>query len=383
MKRFAIVTASLILFALAAAGLLQMMRSNEPALPPVRIVPRGPSPLEYQAVDSTDMAPHGSAPEVARADTTVIPVSPEAPEAGASHREVPPPVPPPVPSSEAHFSVEVKDVVTPYEVTGLFVMPEETINLETTFTLPGRAYELKGEAGDTEELEPGKWQWTAPDEPGAYALELIGPYRAMNFNVFVKTPFDNSRPTLDGYEIGSYESRPLRGDPRFKPPRGLIEVNETTESMLVSPHFTLGVFTCHQPGDPKFVALDEKLLLKLEMLLEKVKEHGIKAETFTVMSGYRTPQYNKSIGNTTRYSLHLFGRAADIFIDTDGDGQMDDLNRDGRIDIDDARVLFKLIDDMRSQSWYQPFLGGLGLYGPNASHGPFVHVDSRGYVARW
>jgi len=35
------------------------------------------------------------------------------------------------------------------------------------------------------------------------------------------------------------------------------------------------------------------------------------------------------------------------------------------------------------KSWYQPFEGGLGLYKANAAPGPFVHVDVRGYPARW
>ena len=27
--------------------------------------------------------------------------------------------------------------------------------------------------------------------------------------------------------------------------------------------------------------------------------------------------------------------------------------------------------------------GGIGVYKPTRSHGPFVHVDARGFVARW
>jgi len=27
--------------------------------------------------------------------------------------------------------------------------------------------------------------------------------------------------------------------------------------------------------------------------------------------------------------------------------------------------------------------GGLGVYGSNAAHGPFIHVDVRGSKARW
>jgi len=35
------------------------------------------------------------------------------------------------------------------------------------------------------------------------------------------------------------------------------------------------------------------------------------------------------------------------------------------------------------ETWYQPFIGGLGIYGPKPHRGPFVHVDVRGFRARW
>ena len=74
----------------------------------------------------------------------------------------------------------------------------------------------------------------------------------------------------------------------------------------------------------------------------------------------------------------------DFFIDQDPrDGMMDDLNGDGEIDIDDAMVLYGIIDDLCGESWFEPFTGGLGKYGPNQLHGPFVHVDVRGCKARW
>lgn len=322
--------------------------------------------------------------DAAATDTTLmLPTEPVAPDSGASHASAAPVLPARRADEKASFSVKVRDLVSPYRVLGLFVMPGETVDLETVFTRPGEAYRLEAEAGEVTEVEPGHWTWTAPAQPGAYVLRVEGPFETMTLNAFVKTPFDNNAPTLEGYHIGAYEREPLRNNPRFKPPRGLIEVNDATAGLRVSPHFTLGAFTCHQPGDPKFVLLDERLVLKLEMLLEAVQQRGIDATTFTVMSGYRTPWYNQSIGNTTRYSLHLFGRAADIFIDEDGDGRMDDLNGDGLIDAADAQVLFDIAATMDEQAWYQPFIGGLGLYGPKPHRGPFVHVDARGYAARW
>ena len=48
-----------------------------------------------------------------------------------------------------------------------------------------------------------------------------------------------------------------------------------------------------------------------------------------VMSAFRTARTYRSIGNRTIYRRHLYGDAADIFVDADGDGPMDDLNGDG------------------------------------------------------
>lgn len=309
--------------------------------------------------------------------------SPIAPQSGASHVTAAPVHSATSNAEKASFSIKVNDLVSPYETLGLFVMPGEQIDLETVFSRPGQSYRLSADAGAFKEVTSGRWTWTAPEQPGVYELQIDGPFERMQINAFVKTRFENGNQTLKGYTIGAYQKKPLRKNPKFNPPEGLIEVNEETAGIRVSPHFTLGAFASHQAGDPKFLLLDERLILKLEMLLEEVRKQGIEASTFTIMSAYRTPWYNQKIGNKTKYSLHLYGRAADIFIDEDKDGKMDDLNQDGKINSADAKVLYDIAEAMDQEVWYQPFIGGLGLYGPKPHRGPFVHVDVRGYAARW
>lgn len=58
-------------------------------------------------------------------------------------------------------------------------------------------------------------------------------------------------------------------------------------------------------------------------------------------------------------------------------------NADGRLDLQDARVLAGVVDRLSRNSCYGPFQGGLGLYRATRAHGPFVHVDVRGHPARW
>jgi hypothetical protein len=312
------------------------------------------------------------------------PAEARAEEAVPVHVALPPDALNPATANRASFSVKVRDLVSPYRILGLFVMPGEEVDLETLFTRPAGTYSLMASGGETARTGRGQWKWTAPMEPGLYTLTLGGPDDTVQLNLFVLTPFDHATPDLQGYRIGAYEREPLRGNPRFAPPPGFFEVTDNNASARVSPHFNVGMFTSKQTSDfPKYVILDERLLLKLEMLLEELERHGLPASSFVIMSGFRTPYYNKSIGNTTTYSQHLFGSAADIYIDEDGDGTMDDLNGDGVVDLEDARTLYKLVDDLQDDPWYAPFIGGLGLYGPKPHRGPFIHVDVRGYLARW
>jgi uncharacterized protein YcbK (DUF882 family) len=101
------------------------------------------------------------------------------------------------------------------------------------------------------------------------------------------------------------------------------------------------------------------------------------------MSAYRTPSYNAAIGNVTTYSRHAYGDAADVLVDNDGDGIMDDLNHDGRHNAADARVLSAIVDELHETSAFAELIGGVGTYGPAPGHGPFVHVDVRGFSVEW
>ena len=103
-----------------------------------------------------------------------------------------------------------------------------------------------------------------------------------------------------------------------------------------------------------------------------------------VMSGFRTPRYNHSGGNTAgraNLSRHMYGDAADIFVDNDRNGNMDDINRDGRVDTRDADVVAQAAE--RVERKYRSLVGGIGVYSACCGHGPFTHIDVRGVRARW
>ena len=77
----------------------------------------------------------------------------------------------------------------------------------------------------------------------------------------------------------------------------------------------------------------------------------------------------------------MYGDAMDIYIDNNGDGRMDDLNRDGAVNFEDARMLAAAAD--RVERKYPSLIGGIGTYRATGAHAGFVHVDTRGYRARW
>ena len=288
---------------------------------------------------------------------------------------------------KAGFSIKVNTIENPYKIMSVFALPRENLKIEVQKTNATDQYRLYSPEGKTIKSAGPHWNWRVPDKPGRYLLEMrhVDQKRSMSLNVFVMLPSDRIEDEyLNGYQIGKYPQIAFQSLPIYKPPRGFVEVTPQNEDTLISPHFNLKQFLCKQSGTyPKYLVLKEKLLLKLELILEKVNEKGYRCDTFHVMSGYRTPYYNKAIGNV-KYSRHIYGGAADIFIDENPkDGMMDDLNQDGKIDYRDAAVIYRIIDELYGKKFYAPFLGGLARYKKTPQHGPFVHVDVRGRRARW
>ncbi len=199
---------------------------------------------------------------------------------------------------------------------------------------------------------------------------------------------DVRRGRLGLYYIGTWpSSRTTRGGKvTYRAPSGFIEVTRSNEDTWLSEHFRIRDFLTHDQADvwPKYVVINMKLVDKLELVLSDLRAHGINPEVVHVMSGFRTPQYNRTGGDPSgRASLsrHMYGDAADIYIANSPVGQMADLNHDGRVDIGDARVILASVN--RVEREHPSLVGGCGVYSGNGAHGPFVHIDTRGYPARW
>lgn len=284
------------------------------------------------------------------------------------------------------FSVRIRDDINPYRVLGVYVMPGETLSLEVVRARDAD-YRVRDPASRTLSTGKSRWIWDAPRQPGLYPLTIHrdDSGERMVLNIFVLTPRDEKQGgRLNGYRVGTYPDEPFRGLDAYQPPTGFVEVTEDIADTLVAPHFTLGQFASKQSEEyPKYLILEERLLLLLEEILAEVNAEGIPASTLRILSGFRTPWYNAAIGNG-QHSRHQWGGAADIYIDEGTPhGRMDDITGDGRSDFADARRLAEIVERVQRRQGPMSFVGGIGLYGPRPHRGPFVHVDVRGYEARW
>ena len=287
----------------------------------------------------------------------------------------------------AGFSLQANGVTIPYHVFFLSVNPGERLEFAISDATYDQTYAARLDDEPLVSSQSNTWAWEAVPEPGQHQLIVAQPGSgdSMTVNIFVTVPRGNMEGDyLNGYRIGQYPKIRYKGLPIYDPPSGFIEVTPENSDTPVSPHFTLGDFLCKQEdGFPKYIVLREELLLKLEYILQKANEAGVSCERFFVMSGFRTPYYNAAIGNV-KYSRHQWGGAADIFVDENPvDGEMDDLNDDGRIDWRDAAILYDIIDTLYENGEFDTLVGGLGRYKRTTNHGPFVHVDVRGFRARW
>jgi hypothetical protein len=230
----------------------------------------------------------------------------------------------------------------------------------------------------------------APTASGVWTTALrIGSVlkQVTDFSVITLTPLSERRRGRIGlYYIGTWPTERGRGRSGYVTPSGFIEVTPENQDTPVSDHFSLGDFLTHDQQNvwPKYLVLDLRLVDKLELVLLDLEQRGYATDGVQVMSGFRTPQYNVRGGDPrgrAPLSRHMYGDAADIFIDNDGNGWMDDLNHDGKLNIQDAEVILAAVD--RVEREHPALIGGAGVYPAESGHGPFIHIDVRGFRSRW
>ena len=217
----------------------------------------------------------------------------------------------------------------------------------------------------------------APREPGFY--NLIVTHDGVRETIAeptlaVMVPFERKLGGwLNGYRLGTYVAERLEG--RHDKPAGFVEVRPEQLGLQVSTHLKLADFVTHDDqGDvwPKYVALNPRLLDKLELVLADLGQRSGRSLAVDVHSGFRSPSHNTSVRRSARDSRHQYGDAADIQIDADGDG---------RITMTDELLVMLAVE--RVELRFPDLVGGLGLYTSRRYRTPYLHIDARGRRSRW
>lgn len=120
----------------------------------------------------------------------------------------------------------------------------------------------------------------------------------------------------------------------------------------LSTDFRVREFACRDGSDPVFV--DSELV----ELLQAVRDHF--GRPVRLSSGYRTAAHNSTVRNASRYSQHLYGRAADI-----------------RVDGASVEEVAACAEQLLSGR------GGIGRYPSTPQRTGWVHLDTRPVRSRW
>jgi uncharacterized protein YcbK (DUF882 family) len=184
---------------------------------------------------------------------------------------------------------------------------------------------------------------------------------------------------LNGYKIGTYLCERLRGNRADRErPDGFLEVWPQYMDLAVSKHLRLRHFLTHDNQTniwPKYVALDTRLLDKLELVFAHLESQRSKTAPqldLDVHSGFRTPAHNAGVQAAARDSRHQYGDAADVVVDANGNGY---------IDRSDHRLVVAAVEEV--ERTHPDLVGGLGVYASGRYPTPYVHIDARGKRSRW
>lgn len=220
----------------------------------------------------------------------------------------------------------------------------------------------------------------APLEPGFYELVMTRSgisQRIGEPRLAVMVPFElKLGSSLNGYQIGRYPSE-WAHDEQAEHPSGFAEVHAEQLDIPLTRHLKLRDFITHdtQTTWPRYVAIDPRVLDKIELVLgELARRRGEERMDFDleVHSGFRTPLHNAGVEGSARDSRHLYGDAADVAIDADGDG---------KLTLFDAYRVETAVDWV--EKVHPELAGGLGVYSSRRFNTPYCHIDARGERKRW
>ncbi len=280
----------------------------------------------------------------------------------------------PVPTGSV-FQLSVNGRVQQNHLLAFSASPGEGITLSSPQDLSWSVPSLGLSGQGTE------FSFELPPRHGIYTVTAADSLSIQRWSILVPLGSAQVRTaTVNSFPLGFYGDGTTRD---HLPSRGFIELWSEDYHTRVSTHLTFADLLCHTEGDwPQYMVLDMRLVHKLEMVLEEVARVYPEARVINCISGFRTPAYNEAIGNETGFSLHLYGEAADIWIEGwPPNDLIDDLDRNKRIDVFDGEVIVSEARDLEAAG--EVAVGGASAYRWIPAHGPFVHLDTRGSPAVW
>jgi len=269
------------------------------------------------------------------------------------------------------FALPGEPVVYPVELRG---DPAELSYAWVAFADTGTVQALPSESA-----RPLEASFEAPHEPGFYRLALMNGAERILVDgpaLSVMVPFSAKLgTTINGYRIGTYVAERLGARAEQAPP-GFVQIEEVDADLPLTKHLRMSDFLSHDEQErwPRYAALDVRLLDKIELVVAEMGRLSGRGDdapvALDVHSGFRTPFHNRRVNRAARDSRHQYGDAADIAIDSNGDG---------RISFADTRLVARAVEAVEEA--HPDLVGGMGLY--NRGDASYVHIDARGRRARW
>lgn len=272
------------------------------------------------------------------------------------------------------FALTVNGDPLPRQITAFIAEPGARVLVSSPGPMRWSVLDMRGEGSE--------FEFTLPRSHGIFTLAAVDSASALEWAVIVPVQGCRMRTaTLNSYPMGFFGG--TEAATREHVPDFFIELNSATYNTRISTHFAISDFLCTIRGDwPQYMAFDLDLAWKLEAVLSSVRMHYPEARSIHIISGFRTPAYNAQIGNETDTSLHLYGKAADFWIEGwPPNDLMDDVDRNKRIDVYDGEFVVDLVRALEAAG--EVPAGGASAYRWTEAHGPYVHVDTRGRPARW
>lgn len=269
--------------------------------------------------------------------------------------------------------------------------------VKVRFALPGQSVEFPLAIGGTADSLDYQWvsavdsvavgdprpltaaPLVAPKTPGFYHMAIVRDNaRAIlpEPTLAVMVPFDRKIGNwLNGYRLGTYLAEQIGHRQRHEMPAGFVEVTPQLLDQPMSKHLKLADFVTHDDQDhvwPKYVAINPRLLDKLELIVADLGGAARPELSIDVHSGFRSPAHNHETRHAARDSRHQYGDAADVQIDADGDG---------KITMRDELRVIRAVE--RVEQAHPDLAGGLGIYTSRRYKTPYLHIDARGKKSRW